>query len=88
MGAATKLGVSWAIIVALVVGGGASAQWALWGGPGEACQRALLRWPVLWLVYVGAGLVIGERVHRWLWGYAPSAERGGGAPGERRENDE
>lgn len=84
---ATRLGLSWLVIVALVVGGGAIAQWTLWGEPGEAWHRALLRWPALWLVYVAGGLVIGERIHRWLWGYAVRVERRGGAPAERREND-
>lgn len=85
---ATRLGVSWVVIVALVVGGGATAQWALWGEPGQAWYRALLRWPVLWLVYVVGGLMIGERIHRWLWGYALRAERGGGAAEQHKENDE
>lgn len=78
---------SWLLIVALVIGGGATAQWGLWGEPGRAWHRALLRWPVLWLVYVGGGLLIGERIHRALWRYATGVERHGGAHEERREND-
>lgn len=58
--------VAWAFILMMSFTVGVTAQWMLFSDGPFPDWSVMLRWPILWVVYFGAAICIGEHVTRWV----------------------
>ena len=60
------LACAWILVLLTIAALGCGMQWLLFGSDDTSLSDALLRYPMLWILYVLVGLMVGERAYRFF----------------------